>query len=195
MHQPKPLPYEELEGISKRALEIHFEKLYKGYVTKRNEIEERLGTADRSKAQATWSEFRDLKLEETFAANGQILHEAYFAGLTGNGEPEGRVIEKIKENFGSYEKWEEDFKAAGLAARGWVIMAHDPSDGAIHNFLSDAHSHGGVWGAVPLLILDVYEHAYFIDYGSDRKSYIEAYMKLVDWGKVNELYERVPNQL
>lgn len=191
MHQPKPLPYEELEGISKRALEIHFEKLYKGYVAKRNEIEERLETADRSKAQATWSEFRDLKLEETFAANGQILHEAYFAGLTGNGEPSGAIIDKLKEDFGSFESWEEDFKAAGLAARGWVIMAYDPSDKKIHNFLSDAHSHGGVWGAVPLLILDVYEHAYFIDYGSDRKSYVAAYMKLVDWWKVDELYERM----
>lgn len=190
-HTPKSLPYDELQGISKRALEIHYEKLYKGYVNKRNEIEERLATVDRSKAQATWSEFRELKLEETFAANGQILHEAYFAGLTGDGKPQGAIIEKLKADFGSYEKWEEDFKACGLAARGWVVMAYDVSDGAIHNFLCDAHNHGGVWGAAPLLILDVYEHAYFIDYGSDRKSYLQAYMKLVDWAGVDELYNRV----
>lgn len=191
MHQPKPIPYEELPGISRKTLENHFEKLYKGYVNKRNEIEERLEAADRSKAQATWSEYGELKRQETFAANGQILHEAYFAGLTGNGVPDGAVVEKLKEDFGSFERWEEDFRAAGLAARGWVVMAYDSSDGKIHNFLCDAHNHGGIWGAVPILILDVYEHAYFIDYGADRKSYIEAYMKLIDWDKVNVLYGRL----
>ncbi|MDP3794681.1 MAG: Fe-Mn family superoxide dismutase [bacterium] len=191
MHQPKPISYEELPGISKRALENHFEKLYKGYVAKRNEIEERLTTADRSKAQATWSEYGELKRQETFAANGQILHEAYFAGLTGDGRLQGEIAGKITQDFGSVERWEEDFRAAGLAARGWVVLAYDHSDGKLHNFLCDAHNQGGVWGAAPLLILDVYEHAYFLDYGADRKSYLDAYMKLVDWGKVSELYERI----
>lgn len=188
----KPLPFtKELAGISRKTLDIHHGKLYTGYVNKRNEIEEKLKKADVAAANATYSEIGELKRQETFAANGVILHEAYFNVLGGNGRPSGPLVERIQKDFGSYESWEADFKAAGMAARGWVILAYDINDGRLHNYSSDVHNHGGIWGTVPIVVLDVYEHAYFIDFGADRKSYIEAFMKNLNWEASNKAFHEI----
>lgn len=192
--QVKDLPYanNSISGISEKEMEIHHDKLYAGYVNKRNEIEEALKTADTSKAHHNYSEFRALKLEETFNADGQILHEIYFQTMGGaSTAPNGDLKNAIESSFGSLENYLEDLKAVGLAARGWAVSAYDPSDGKIHNFLADFHSHGGVWGATPILTLDVYEHAFFMDYGSDKKSYIEAWAKVINWDEVNKLFSKV----
>ncbi|MBI3115085.1 MAG: superoxide dismutase [Candidatus Kerfeldbacteria bacterium] len=184
----KDLPWgkDALKGISAKTNEIHHDKLYAGYVTKRNEIEEALKTADRSKSAATYSPYRALKLEETFNADGQILHELYFETLGGDGKPtDGPFVRKVRLDFGSWEAFVEDAIACAKAARGWMITAYDPTDGKIRNFLADAHNHGGVWGSVPLWTIDCYEHAYFIDYGSDRKAYIQAVLNNVNWDAVN----------
>ena len=175
-------------------MEIHHDKLYVGYVNKRNEIEEALKTTDKSKAHHNYSEFRALKLEETFNADGQILHELYFqtmgpnAGVT---KPSDALMKKIEESFGSLENYLEDLKAVALAARGWAVSAYEPTDGKIHNFLADFHSHGGVWGAIPILTVDVYEHAFFMDYGSDKKSYLEAWAKVINWDEVSKNFDKV----
>jgi Fe-Mn family superoxide dismutase len=189
-HAVKALEKAEVPGISKKTMETHHGKLYTGYVNKRNEIEKKLEVVDKTVANATYSEFGELKRQETFAANGQVLHEIYFSEIGGDGIPKGKVAEMIKRDFGSVEKWLEEFKACGMSARGWVVLALDPSDGRLHNFIGDAHNQGGVWGAIPLLDLDVYEHAYFIDYGSDRKAYLEAFVKTIDWKKVDEMAEK-----
>ena len=127
-HAVKPLPYanDAVKGIGAKTMEIHHDKLYAGYVNKRNEIEEALGKVDRSKANQIYSEIRGLKHEETFAANGQILHEIYFSIMGGDGQPKGEVVDKIKEDFGTFAAWEEDFKASAMCARGWVVLAYDP---------------------------------------------------------------------
>ena len=163
--------------------------LYAGYVNKRNEIEEGLKDVDRSKANQAYSAYRALKLEETFAADGQILHELYFDTLGGNGKAGGDLADKIAEDFGSWDAFIEDARACAMAARGWMVTALDPTDGRIHNFLCDVHNQGGVWGTVPLWTIDTYEHAYFMDYGSDRGSYITALLKNVDWDSVNARYQ------
>ena len=171
-----------LDGISARTNEVHHDKLYAGYVNKRNEIEAALESADRTKAAATYSPFRALKLEETFNADGQLLHELYFDSLGGDGEvADGPLKEKIVADFGSWEAFITDATATATAARGWMVTALDPSDGKIRNFLCDAHNQGGVWGTIPLWTIDCYEHAYFMDYGSDRPSYIKALLGNVDW--------------
>lgn len=191
-YEAKPLPFnKQLIGISEKAIQIHHDKLYTGYVNKRNEIEEKLATVDRSTANATYSDYGELKREESFAANGVVLHEYYFSVLGGEGQASGELIKAIEENFGSYDKWLEDFKAAGMVARGWVVLAYDFNTGKLHNYLCDAHNHGGIWGAMPIVVLDMYEHAYFIDYGSDRKTYIEDYMKNLNWDKANELFANI----
>lgn len=192
LYQTKPLPFKrQLVGISEKTLQIHHDKLYAGYVNKRNEIEEKLKTVDRAAANATYSEYGELKREESFAANGIYLHEYYFNVLGGEGNAEGELMQAIANEFGSYEKWLEDFKAAGMVARGWVVLAFDFNTGRLHNYLCDSHNHGGIWGAMPIIVLDMYEHAYFIDYGSDRKAYIEDYMKNLNWDAANQLYQSI----
>lgn len=193
-HQIKPLPFDkDLIGISKKTLEIHHGKLYAGYVNKRNEIEEKLKTADKSQANATYSEFGELKRQETFAADAMILHERYFKNLGGNGDVSsgGKLGEQIAKDFGSYENWEQEFKAAGLVSRGWVVLAYDFNDGQLRNYSCDIHNAGGIWGSAPLVVLDVYEHAYFIDYGSDRKKYIDDYFKNLNWNEADALFQKL----
>ncbi|MCL5733220.1 MAG: superoxide dismutase [Patescibacteria group bacterium] len=185
----KPLKYKELNKISAKTLEIHHDKLYVGYVNKWKEIQEKLASADKEKANATYSEYRALKAEESYAANGVILHEAYFDVLGGDGKAKGEIIEKIKEDFGSYDNWVADLKACGMSARGWAIMAYDFNDGKLHNYTGELHNQGGIWGASPIIALDVYEHAYFIDFGSDRKSYIEAFFENLDWKAIDKKFK------
>jgi len=178
-------PAKELPGISKKQIEQHHDVLYKGYVNKLNEIESKLATAPAAEANASYSLIRELKREEVFTTQAIRLHEGYFMNLGGDGAPKGPIVDLIKEDFGSYEKWEEEFRALGIAARGWVVLAFDWADKKLRNYLSDIHS-DGVWSTSPLLILDVYEHAYFIDYGTGRKAYIEAFMKNVNLDVVNQ---------
>lgn len=195
-YEAKALPFNlrRVGNISEKALQIHHDKLYVGYVAKKNEIEQKLATVDRSTVNATYSDFRALKLEETFAANGVYLHEDYFSVLGGEGQSAadaGALGAALAAAFGSLDSWVDDFKACGMAARGWVVLAYDTNDGKLHNYIGDMHNQGGVWGAIPLIVLDVYEHAYFIDYGSDRKSYVEDFMKNLDWKVANDVYAKV----
>ena len=171
----------DLDGISKKMLEQHH-KLYEGYVKKTNEIQKKIAEADKSEANAVFSYIGELKRQETFAVNGMKLHEVYFGHLGGNGEPKGDLVKIIEKDFGSLDVWKEDMVATGLSARGWAILAFDYKDNRLHNYGSDAHNVGAVWGAVPLIVLDVYEHAYFIDYGVNRKDYINSFFKNLDWG-------------
>ncbi|MEK7149202.1 MAG: superoxide dismutase [Patescibacteria group bacterium] len=188
MKEPKPLKYSTLEGLSEKQLKEHHDVLYVGYVKKWNEIQEKLKTTDRSLANGTYSEFGELKREETFAMNGIRLHEGYFdTMISGGNEPSGAVKAMIERDFGSYEKWMEDFKALGVAARGWVVLAYDLDDQRLYNYLCDSHNQGGVWNSVAIFIMDVYEHAYFLDYATGRKAYIEAFFKNINWEFVNSL--------
>ncbi len=182
-----------MDGISKKTMEEHY-KLYVGYVNKSNEILEALTTVDHSKANQTYSMLRELKMELTFAIGGVKNHEIYFDVLGGKGgKPTGRLLKEIEKNFGSYELWEKDFKATGLAARGWVWLAYDYDTGTLFNFLGDAQNTFPIWNAVPILALDTYEHAYFIDYAVDRKSYIEAFMRNLDWSAVEMRFSKIQN--
>jgi len=188
---PKPLKYTKLDGLSERQLKEHHDVLYVGYVKKMGEIEEKLKTVDLSTANATYSDLRALKMEETFATNGVRLHEGYFDNMDQKGtQCGGKIKEYIERDFGSYEKWEAEFKAMGLAARGWVVLAYDLEEKRLVNVLCDWHNQGGVWNSVALLVMDVYEHAYFIDYATARKSYIEAFFKNIDWEEVNRRIEK-----
>lgn len=191
MYEAKSLPYSQLTGISEKTLTVHHDKLYVGYVNKRNEIEEKLKTIDRGAANATYSDLRAAKLEETFAGNAIVLHEAYFNVLGGDGQASGDLVKQIEKDFGSFEAWVTDFKACGLVARGWVVLGWDLNDGRLHNYICDAHNQGGMWGVMPVIVLDVYEHAYMIDYGSDRKAYIEVFMQQLNWSEANRVWGKV----
>ena len=174
------------EGLSLKMLQEHF-KLYEGYVKKSNEIQEKVKSADKSEAQATYSFIGELKRQETFAVNGMKLHETYFAHLSGDGEPKGELVLMIENDFGSLDEWKLEMVATALSARGWAILAFDFRDNALHIYGSDAHNVGAVWGAIPVIVLDVYEHAYIMDYGINRKSYLDAFFKNLDWEYANAI--------
>ncbi|MBI2637770.1 MAG: superoxide dismutase [Candidatus Sungbacteria bacterium] len=191
MKEAKPLQYTALEGISERQLKEHHDVLYAGYVKKWNEIQDKLKTADRSQANATYSDFGEMKREETFALNGIKLHEGYFDTMkSGGSEPVGAIKEWIEKDFGSYASWLEDFKALGVASRGWAVLSFDLDDGKLYNILCDTHNQGGPWNSVSLFVMDVYEHAYFLDFVTGRKAYIDVFFKNIDWGYVNSLIEK-----
>lgn len=141
---------------------------------------------DPTKANATYSDLRELKVEYSFALGGVKNHELYFNHLGGKGgEPDGPIADAIKAAFGSYDNWKADLKATGMAARGWVWLAHDYTDGSFFNYIGDAQNTFPVWNATPILGLDVYEHAYFIDFGRARAKYIDAFVQVIDWDAVN----------
>ncbi|OGF66610.1 superoxide dismutase [Candidatus Giovannonibacteria bacterium RIFCSPHIGHO2_01_FULL_48_47] len=191
MREVRPLKYKELDGLSEKQLKEHHDVLYAGYVKKIDEIEEKLKKIDLASAGAVYSDLRELKLEETFALNGAKLHEGYFDNMIkGGNEPAGKILEMIERDFGSYENWEKEFKALGLAARGWVVLGYDLDEKKLKNILCDSHNQGGVWNMISLFIMDVYEHAYFIDYAAGRKAYIEAFFKNIDWRSIDKLMSR-----
>ena len=183
----RPLKYNEIKDfLSERQLKEHHDILYAGYVKKWNEIQQKIKDAKLDEANGTFSMIRELKLEETFALNGVKLHEGYFENMAPSGVAGHKITEWIKQDFGSVEAWAEQFRALGLSARGWVVLAFDLDDGKLHNYLCDVHNQGGVWNCITLLILDVYEHAYFLDYATGRKNYVEKFMSHIDWSAADE---------
>lgn len=179
----------DLPGITKKMLDEHF-KLYEGYVKKTNEIQKKIAEADKSEANGVFSYIGELKRQETFAVNGMKLHEVYFGHLGGDGQSRGELVKMIERDFGSMEDWKIDMVATGLAARGWAILAYDYKDNRLHNYGSDAHNVGAVWGAIPLIVLDVYEHAYFMDYGVNRKDYVNSFFANLDWDFANGILKQ-----
>lgn len=196
-HELKPLKYDydALDGISEQVVTWHHDKHHSGYVSKRNEVEEKLQDADRSSANANYSEYGELKRRETFNANGMILHEIYWDVMGGDGTPDDslEIVDKLASDFGSFEAWQEDFTAASKVALGWVIVAYDYSDGTIHNYVCDTHNQGGVWNTVPLIAIDVFEHAYYYDNGPDRGAYIEAFLRNLNWEYINRRFTELVN--
>jgi Fe-Mn family superoxide dismutase len=176
----------ELDGISRASIEAHY-KLYQGYVSKRNEILGKLGSADGESANQVYSDVRALKVDLSFAIGGIKNHEIYFEHLGGGGgDPSGPFGALVRRDFGSIEAWRADLKATGMAARGWAWTAYDWDEGRLANYLGDAQNTFPVWNATPLVALDVYEHAYFLDFQTDRSSYIDAFFNNLDWAVVND---------
>ena len=180
----------ELDGISRASVEAHY-KLYQGYVNKRNEILGKLADVDLSAANQVYSELRALKVDLTFAVGGIKNHELYFAHLGGGrGDPTGSFGALVQRDFGSVDAWRADLKATGLAGRGWAWTAYDWDERHLFNYIGDAQNTFPVWNATPLVALDVYEHAYFLDYQTDRASYIDAFFGNLDWDVVNGWVEQ-----
>ena len=171
----------EMDGISRASVEAHY-KLYQGYVAKRNEILTKLAEVDLSTANQVYSEVRALKIDLTFAIGGVKNHEIYFEHLGGGGgHPTGPIASLIERDFGSVAAWRADLKATGMGGRGWAWTAYDWDEQRLFNYIGDAQNTFPVWNATPLVALDVYEHAYFLDYQTDRASYIDAFFANLDW--------------
>lgn len=190
-HSATPLPFkpDALDGISRQTTEWHHDTHYAAYVKGRNAIEKRLSEM---REKDDFPDIRAVKLGESHNASGQILHQIYYAVLGGDGavDRESAVHRRIVKDFGSFDCWTKEFKAVAAAARGWALTCWDPSDGRLHVYLVDGHDRGAVWGAQPILALDVWEHAYYYDQGPNRAAYADAFLKNLNWKAIDAFYRR-----
>jgi len=170
-----------MPGFSDKALDLHF-TLYQGYVKNTNDLLETL-----SKIAPNTPAYAEIKRRFGWEFNGMRLHELYFGNLGGDGklDPNSKLAKKLAEQFGSLENWQADFKATGaMRGIGWVVLYEDPSNGRLINTWINEHDVGHLSGGRPLLIMDVFEHAFIPDYGLKRAEYIEAFFKNIDWPAV-----------
>lgn len=171
-----------MNGFSENLLKNHF-TLYQGYVTNTNKVLEILGQMLKEGKTGT-PEYAELKRRLGWEFNGMRLHELYFENLGGNApiEINGKLEKKLAEAFGSYELWEKDFKATGaMRGIGWTVLYQDAANGRLINFWINEHDGGHPSGCRPILVMDVFEHAFMLDYGLKRVDYIEAFFKNIDW--------------
>jgi superoxide dismutase, Fe-Mn family len=184
----------KMEGFSEKSITEHL-KLYQGYVNKYNEIMEKIESLSNDEVKsgnATFSQIRVLKVELTFALGGIKNHEIYFDNLGGSGgKPKGKLMEQIEKDFGSFERWEAEFKGTALSARGWAWLVWDNDLKRLLNIIGDSQNTFPVWNAKPLLALDMYEHAYWLDFQTNRAGYVEAFFKNIDWNNVEKKFEEV----
>lgn len=173
---------DDITVINSEQFEVHI-RLYKGYVDKINEIDEILqNDPGRDKANATFSYFRECKRGETYALNGVILHELYFENLgRGVNVPIPSITQQLEMDFGSFENWEMDFVATAKASRGWAVLSYDQRSYRLRNISLDAHDLGNIAYSAPILVLDVYEHAYFLQYADNKAEYINRFMEDINW--------------
>lgn len=183
---------DDVTVINKQQFEAHM-RLYKGYVDKYNEIEQILHTSPEwDKANATYSKYRGLKRGETYALNGVILHELYFENIGGeNNMPSMRMQEQLQNFYSGYNNWRDDFVAAAKASRGWVILAYDQRARTLMNISLDLHDFGNVTLSYPLLVLDMYEHAYFLEYADNKAEYINNFISNINWDVVDCRLEKL----
>jgi len=179
-------------GFSDQLLQNHF-ALYQGYVTNTNKLADILYQFLREGKTGT-PEYAELKRRFGWEFDGMRLHEYYFGNMTRNGvlpDPNALLYPALEEEFGSFQDWARDFRAVGLIRGiGWAILYYDPAAGRLFNTWVNEHDTGHLAGGAPLLIMDVFEHAYVTDYGLKRADYIEAFFRAVDWGVVEERFKQ-----
>jgi len=174
-----------MEGFSETLLNNHF-TLYQGYITNTNKLYDSL-TAMLKEGKTATPEYAELKRRFGFEFNGMRLHEYYFENLGGKGslDKSGKLAQILPGGFGSYEDWEKDFRAtATMRGIGWAILYQDNVTGWLFNQWINEHETGHPAGCIPILVLDVFEHAFMIDYGLKRADYIDAFFKNINWTAV-----------
>ena len=178
-----------LSGLSLPLLESHYENNYGGALRRLNAITAQLESLDY--ANAPGYVINGLKREELVALNSTLLHELYFASLGGEGRPTQAMSEALARDFGTVQAWRTQFSAMGYAlggGSGWVLLCWMPRDGRLINQYAAEHSQA-VAGGIPILALDMYEHAYHMDFGANAKAYVDAFLRNVDWKAVEDRYE------
>ncbi len=188
----KPLPFDpaKLTGLSERLLKSHWENNYAGAIRALNNVRDRLVSLRADKDAPSYL-YGNLKREELIRRGSMVLHELYFANLGGSGRPGGALAEAMKTSFGSAEAWEDDFRktAASLyGGSGWTVLAWNQHTRELHNYWASDHSQSAVMGT-PLLVLDLYEHAYHIDFGAAAARYVDAFFANVHWDEAQRRLE------
>jgi superoxide dismutase, Fe-Mn family len=196
--KPRKFPAfeKQLDGISEQTMEDHY-KLYEGYVKKANECRKILKEFEYSEIEGNqvYSPLRSVSVDYTFALLGFKNHDLYFGHLGGEGgDPRGGFADLVESEYpGGIEMWQQAVRKAASAARGWVMVGYDLNDGSIFNYIMDTQNLWAVYNMVPVLAIDVYEHAYVRDFGATpdgRKQYVEAFFRNLDWDHVNRQLEQ-----
>lgn len=196
-----PRPYSDEEAktllkdvVSPETSDWHYNTHHKGYVTVLNKIEQALDKANPADANGNYSEIGELKRRYTWNHSGALLHDVYWAVMGGDGDPAKgpEVLKAIEKQFGSFDKWKADFKAASVSAKlsGWGLLVYDALwSKQLINVLVDEHQYGAIWGGVPLIACDVFEHAYYHKDGPSRAKYIDNFINKLHWGRINDRYK------
>lgn len=188
--QELPFDPTALKGLSEKLLRSHHQNNYSGAVKRLNTIRAQLGGL--SFTSAPGFQLNGLKREELIATNSMLLHELYFASLSGNPPPRAPAMDlALCASFGSVDRWREEFVAMGKAlggGSGWVMLTFQPREGTLVNQWAADHTHA-LAGGIPILALDMYEHSYHMDFGAAAGAYVDAFMENIDWGKVYERYQ------
>lgn len=188
--QLKPLPFDptKLKGLSDRNLNSHHQNNYTGAFRRLEQIEKSIADLSRD---APGYVVKGLRLEELVATNSVILHEEYFGNLGGDGKASGNLAQAISRQFGSFDRWEQEFRSMSNAlggGSGWVVLNFSFRDGRLHNYIALDHTDSVAFGR-PVLVNDMFEHAYHMDFGSRAAAYVDAVMANVNWDECNRRFE------
>lgn len=178
----------KVPGLSEAQLRNHF-KLYEGYANRLNQIHQLIAKADDAmikEANTTYAPYRELHVEQSYAHNGMVLHELYFGNLLYTQGPSSEVKTMINRSFGTWDNYIKHLVGVGKAMRGWAITGFDLRDGHLRNFGLDLHNQWSPMHFYPILVLDVYEHAYMVDYGVDRAKYLDVFVQNINWPAVDK---------
>jgi len=195
-----PRPYSDEEAkkllgsvMSAQTSDWHYNKHHKGYVDALNKIETTLETADKTAVNGNFSAYGELKRRQPWNLAGALLHDVYWQALGGDGDRSKapKLMKALEKNFGSYEKWAEDFRASAMSTKlsGWVVLTFDRLySERLLNVLVDEHQNGAIWGGVPVISCDMFEHAYYHKDGPDRATYITNFLANLDWKRIEAHY-------
>ena len=186
----KPLPFDpkKLKGLSEKLIVSHHDNNYAGAARRIGQIQQMLAGLPNN---PPGFQIKGLKMEELIATNSAILHEEYFGNLGGDGKASGTVQQAIASDFGAFDKWEQGFRAISNAlggGSGWAILNFNFRDGKLHNYIAFDHTDNVAFGR-PILVNDMFEHAYHMDFGSNAAMYIDAFMQNVNWDEANRRLE------
>lgn len=185
--KPKPLKHDSIPGfLSAEQIAPHHTAHYGGALRGYSAADARLETGVKSGEPVDAAAYGALKRAVNSKGNSVVLHEFYFDGLAPKApDPAAAVRAAIEARFGSVEKWADDFAASAKGAAGWAMLVRHPVNGKLYNVVSDEHAMGVLWMATPLVVIDTYEHAFYIDYQNCKADYVEKFLSHIDWNEVN----------
>lgn len=188
--KPKPLRHKEVPGfLSAAQIAPHHTAHYGGALKAFVGVEEKLDASYAAGKPVEAAAFERMKQVQSSRGNSVVLHELYFDGLSLKAaEPPAEIRKAIEKRFGTLEKWASDFVASAKAAAGWAMLVAHPINGKLYNVVSDEHAQGPLWFAAPLVVIDTYEHAFYIDYQNKKTEYVETFLKFIDWAEAERRY-------
>jgi Fe-Mn family superoxide dismutase len=189
--KPKPLRHKSIAGfLSAEQIAPHYTAHYGGALKGYTGLDATLEASHKSGRAIDASAYGAMQRARASKGNSVLLHELYFDGVMPKApDPRGDVRAAIAKRFGSLDKWAGDFAASAKTARGWALLVHHPVNGKLYNVVSDEHASGPLWMAAPLVVIDVYEHAFYIDYQNRKADYVEKFLDHIDWAEVNRRYQ------